>query len=86
MEIVYYDSTEEINATIIDKAVKKLVLKEIEKDKDEIEDNEYTVEEVSNDFQFVDMMGALERLKCNLSSTDESLIDWDYEDYENTCT
>lgn len=60
-------------------------MKEIEKDKEEIEDCDYTVEEVSSEFQFVEKMGVLERLKCNLSSTEEAMIDWDYEDYENSC-
>ena len=58
--------------------------RKIEND-EEIADYDYTTEEVMNPFLFAEKRKEIDSAKCNLSTTEDTSIDWDYDDYETYC-
>ena len=84
-EVIFYDEDEKINADFIDKKLHDIIVGCIENDQEEIEDNDCTVEDVKNDFVFLEKQKELDKIKGHLCSTEEASLDCDYEDYENSC-
>lgn len=82
--MLHYNSSRDLNAKAMDDIIDDCLRGEIEKD-EEIAEYDYTTEEVMNPFLFAEKRKEIDGAKCNLSTTTETTIDWDYDDYETYC-